>query len=60
MKYNIKFSLNTYYVLSILLGTKSANMNNMDHKELSLKGREKNNYNVVLSVTQGYPLTRTK
>lgn len=60
MKYNIQFLLNTYYVLSILLGTKSTNMNNKDHKELSLKRREKNSYNVVLSVTQGYPLTSTK
>ena len=60
MKYNIKFSFNTYNVLRILLGIKSTNMNNMDHKELSLKRREKNNYNVVLSVTQGYPLTGTK
>jgi len=60
MKYNIKFSLNTYCVLSILLSTKSTNMNNMDHKERSLKRREKNSYNVVLSVTQGYPLTGTK
>ena len=60
MKYNIKFSLNTYCVLSILLGTKSTNTKNMDHKERSLKRREKNSYNVVLSVTQGYPLMGTK
>lgn len=47
-------------MLSILLGPgNTKNMNHMVLKELSLE-REINNYNVIMSIAEGYPLNRTK